>query len=145
LFVGFVKVTVQMLVKLGLDEMFCVATNKLSPMYQKIGAERVSDPVHHPVLDNEFLTLHRITTASLLTGSKMKLEVWRKISEEAVSHLIYHGFLGSADTTERTWGGGSVRTNVPSEPVGSYGEILAPGIISACEPANGDVRKRRIG
>ena len=113
LFIGFVKVSVQMLVKLGLDEMFCVATNKLSPMYQKIGAERVSDPVRHPVLDNEFLTLHRIKTASFLTGSNMKFEIWKKISEEAISHLIYHGFLRSADTPERTWRVGSVQTNVP--------------------------------
>ena len=95
LFIGFFKVIVQMLVKLGLDEMFFVATNKLSPMYQKIGAERMSEPVRHPVLDNEFLTLHRIKTASLLTGFHMKFDVWKKISEEAISHLIYYGFLRS--------------------------------------------------
>jgi hypothetical protein len=145
LFIGLGKVIVQMLVKLGLDEMFCVATNKLAPMYQKVGAERVSDPVRHPVLENEFLTLYRIKTASLLTGSNIKFEVWRKISEEAINHLIYHGFLGSADTQEQTRWGGAVRANLPSEPTGSHGEPLAPGIISACEPANSDVRKRRGG
>jgi len=120
LFIGFVKVTVQMLVKLGLDEMFCVATNKLSPMYQKIGAERVSDSVRHPVLANEFLTLHRIKTAWFLTGSNMKCEIWQKISEEAISHLIYHGFLKSADTPERTWRVESVQTNVPRAAVVTY-------------------------
>src|SRR5262249_37877104 len=50
LFIGFVKVTIQMLVKMHLDTMFCVATNKLSPMYQRIGADRMSEPVQHPVL-----------------------------------------------------------------------------------------------
>jgi hypothetical protein len=118
LFIGFFKVIVQMLVKLGLDEMFFVATNKLSPMYQKIGADRISESVRHPVLDNEFLTLHRIKTASLLTGSNMKFDVWKKISEEAMSHLIYHGFLKSTDTPERTWVGESVRTHVPRTAVG---------------------------
>ena len=95
LFIGFVKVTIQMLVKLCLDTMFCVATNKLAPMYQRIGAERVSDPVRHPVLIDESLCLYRIKTSWFLTGSNMEFEVWRKISEEAVSHLIYHGFLRS--------------------------------------------------
>ena len=93
LFIGFVKVTVQMLVKLGLDTMFCVATNKLAAMYQRIGAERMSDPVQHPVLIDESLNLYRIKTSSFLTGSNIKLAVWKKISEEAISHLIYHGFL----------------------------------------------------
>ena len=95
LFIGFVKVTVQMLVKLCLDTMFCIATNKLAPMYQRIGAERMSDPVQHPVLIDELLNLYRIKTSSFLTGSNMELEVWKKISEEAISHLIYHGFLRS--------------------------------------------------
>src|SRR5215813_5089717 len=93
LFIGFVKVTVQMLVKLCLNTMFCVATNKLTPMYQRIGAERMSDPVQHPVLIDESLNLYRIKTSSFLTGSNIKLAVWKKISEEAISHLIYHGFL----------------------------------------------------
>ena len=95
LFIGCVKVTVQMLVKLRLDAMFCVATNKLAPMYQRIGAERMSDPVRHPVLIDESLSLYRIKTSSFLTGSNMEFEVWKKISEEAISHLIYHGFLKS--------------------------------------------------
>src|SRR5215475_8745583 len=95
LFIGFVKVTVQMLVKLCLDTMFCVATNKLTPMYQRIGAERMSAPVQHPILIDESLNLYRIKTSSFLTGSNMELEVWKKISEEAISHLIYHGFLRS--------------------------------------------------
>src|SRR5919198_5384819 len=64
LFVGFVKVTIQMLVKLHLDTMFCIATNKLAPMYQRIGAERISDPVRHPVLIDESLNLYRIKTSS---------------------------------------------------------------------------------
>jgi hypothetical protein len=145
LFIGLGKVIVQMLVKLGLDEMFCVTTNKLSPMYQKVGAERVSNSVRHPVLDNEFLTLYRIKTSSLLTGSNIKFEVWRKISEEAISHLIYHGFLTSADTPKRTQRVECVQTNVPSEPVSSHGEPLVPGLISACEPANGEVHQRRRG
>jgi len=95
LFIGCVKVTVQMLVKLHLNTMFCVATNKLAPMYQRIGAERMSDPVRHPVLIDESLSLYRIKTSSFLTGSNMEFEVWKKISEEAISHLIYHGFLKS--------------------------------------------------
>src|SRR5262249_22604913 len=95
LFIGFVKVTIQMLVKLRLDTMFCVATNKLAPMYQRIGAERMSDSVRHPVLVDESLNLYRIKTSSFLTGSNMECEVWKKISEEAVSHLIYYGFLRS--------------------------------------------------
>ena len=95
LFIGFVKVTIQMLVKLRLDTMFCVATNKLTPMYQRIGAEKMSDPVQHPVLIDESLNLYRIKTSSFLTGSNMEFEVWKKISEEAISHLIYHGFLRS--------------------------------------------------
>jgi hypothetical protein len=95
LFIGFVKVTVQMLVKLCLDTMFCIATNKLAPMYQRIGAERMSDPVQHPILIDESLNLYRIKTSSFLTGSNMEFEVWKKISEEAISHLIYHGFLRS--------------------------------------------------
>jgi hypothetical protein len=95
LFIGIGKVIVQMLVKLRLDTMFCVTTNKLSPMYQRIGAERMVEPVRHPVLADEFLNLFRIKTSSLLTGSNMEFEVWRKISEEAVSYLIYHGFLQS--------------------------------------------------
>jgi hypothetical protein len=95
LFIGFVKVTVQMLVKLCLDTMFCIATNKLAPMYQRIGAERMSDPVQHPVLIDEPLTLYRIKTSSFLTGSNIEFAVWKKISEEAISHLIYHGFLRS--------------------------------------------------
>ena len=84
-----------MLVKLGLDTMFCVATNKLSLMYQRIGTERMADPVRHPVLVDEFLNLYKIKTSSFLTGSNMAFEVWKKISEEAISHLIYHGFLRS--------------------------------------------------
>ena len=95
LFIGFVKVTIQMLVKLHLDTMFCVATNKLAPMYQRIGAERMSEPVRHPVLIDESLSLYRIKTSSFLTGSNMTCEVWKKISEEAINHLIYHGFLRS--------------------------------------------------
>ena len=95
LFIGFVKVTIQMLVKLHLDTMFCVATNKLAPMYKRIGAERMSDAVRHPVLVDEPLNLYRIKTSSFLTGSNMEFEVWKKISEEAVSHLIYYGFLRS--------------------------------------------------
>jgi len=95
LFIGFVKVVVQMLVKLHLATMFCVATNKLAPMYQRIGAERMSDPVRHPVLTDEFLCLYRITTSTFLTGSNMASDVWKKISEEAINHLIYHGFLKS--------------------------------------------------
>jgi hypothetical protein len=95
LFIGFVKVVVQMLVKLHLDTMFCVATNKLAPMYQRIGAERLSEPVRHPVLIDESLCLYRIKTASFLTGSHMEFAVWKKISEEAISHLIYYGFLRS--------------------------------------------------
>ncbi|HEY1247408.1 MAG TPA: hypothetical protein VGE97_00330 [Nitrososphaera sp.] len=93
LFIGFGKVIVQMLVKLCLDTMFCVTTNKLSPMYQRVGAERVAAPVRHPILANEFLNLYRIKTSSLLTGSNIEFEVWRKISEEAISHLTYYGFL----------------------------------------------------
>src|SRR5262249_7787013 len=88
LFIGFVKVTVQMLVKLRLDTMFCVATNKLATMYQRIGAERMSEPVKHPVLIDESFNLYRIKTSSFLTGSNMAFEVWKKISEEAISHLI---------------------------------------------------------
>ena len=95
LFIGFVKVTIQMLVKLCLDTMFCIATNKLAPMYQRIGAERMSGPVQRPVLIDEPLNLYRIKTSSFLTGSNIALEVWKKISEEAISHLIYHGFLRS--------------------------------------------------
>jgi hypothetical protein len=95
LFIGFVKVVVQMLVKLHLATMFCVATNKLAPMYQRIGAERISDPVQHPVLTDESLCLYRIKTSTFLTGSNMALDVWKKISEEAISHLTYHGFLKS--------------------------------------------------
>src|SRR5215470_11889601 len=72
LFIGFVKVTVQMLVKLHLNTMLCVATNKLTPMYQRIGAERMSDPVQHPVLIDESLNLYRIKTSSFLTGSNIK-------------------------------------------------------------------------
>jgi hypothetical protein len=95
LFIGFVKVTVQMLVQLHLDTMFCVATNKLAPMYQRIGAERISEPVRHPVLVDEFLNLYSINTSSFLTGSNMEFEVWKKISDEALSHLSYYGFLRS--------------------------------------------------
>jgi len=95
LFIGFVKVTIQILVKLHLDTMFCVATNKLTPMYQRIGGERMLEPVRHPVLVDEFLNLYKIKTSSFLTGSNMAFEVWKKISEEAISHLIYHGFLRS--------------------------------------------------
>src|SRR5262249_42402383 len=95
LFIGFVEVTIQMLVKLHLDTMFCVATNKLAPMYQRIGADRMSDPVRHPVLLDESLNLYKIKTSSFLTGSNMAFEVWKKVSEEAISHLIYHGFLRS--------------------------------------------------
>jgi hypothetical protein len=84
-----------MLVKLHLDTMFCVATNKLAPMYHRIGAARMSDPVRHPILIDEFLNLYRIKTSSFLTGSNMEFEVWKKISEEAISHLIYYGFLRS--------------------------------------------------
>src|SRR5215831_2548018 len=57
LFIGFVKVTIQMLVKLHFDTMFCVTTNRLAPMYQRIGADRMSDPVRHPVLLDESLNL----------------------------------------------------------------------------------------
>jgi len=95
LFIGFVKVTVQMLVKLRLDTMFCVATNKLAPMYQRIGAERMSEPVRHPVLVDESLNLYGIKTSSFLTGSHMEFDVWKKIAAEAINHLIYHGFLTS--------------------------------------------------
>jgi hypothetical protein len=95
LFIGFVKVTVQMLVKLRLDTMFCVATNKLAPMYQCIGAERMSEPVRHPVLVDESLNLYRIKTSSFLTGSHMEFDVWKKIAAEAINHLIYNGFLTS--------------------------------------------------
>jgi N-acyl amino acid synthase FeeM len=95
LFTGFLKVITQMLVKLHLDTMFCVATNKLSLMYQRIGTERMSEPVRHPVLVDESLNLYSIKTSSFLTGSNMEFEVWKKISEEAVSHLIYYGFLRS--------------------------------------------------
>jgi hypothetical protein len=95
LFIGFVKVTIQMLVKLHFDTMFCVTTNRLAPMYQRIGAERVSEPVPHPILIDEVLNLYRIKTSSFLTGSNIAFEVWKKISEEAISHLIYHGFLRS--------------------------------------------------
>jgi hypothetical protein len=93
LFVGFVRVTIQILVHLGLDTVFCLATNKLTSMYQRIGADRVSGPVRHPVLVDEFLNLYRIKTAWFLTGTRMDLEVWKKISEEAMSHLTYYGFL----------------------------------------------------
>jgi Acetyltransferase (GNAT) domain len=93
LFIGFVKVTVQMLVKLCLDTMFCVTTARLAPMYQRIGAERMSEPVQHPVLRDESLNLYSIKTSSFLTGSNIELAVWKKISEEAIGHLIYHGFL----------------------------------------------------
>ena len=73
LFIGFVKVTVQMLVKLCLDTMFCIATNKLAPMYQRIGAERMSEPVQHPVLIDEPLNLYRIkTSVSFFKSFKMK-------------------------------------------------------------------------
>jgi hypothetical protein len=75
--------------------MFCVATNKLAPMYQRIGAERISEPVRHPVLVDEFLNLYSIKTSSFLTGSNMEFEVWKKISDEALSHLSYYGFLRS--------------------------------------------------
>jgi N-acyl amino acid synthase FeeM len=95
LFIGFVKVTVQMLVKLCLDTMFCVTTTKLAPMYQRIGAERMSESVQHPVLRDESLNLYRIKTSSFLTGSNIELAVWKEISEEAIGHLIYHGFLRS--------------------------------------------------
>jgi N-acyl amino acid synthase FeeM len=95
LFTGFLKVITQMLVKLHLDTMFCVATNKLSLMYQRIGTERMADPIRHPVLTDEFLNLYRIKTSSFLTGENMEFEVWKKISEEAISHLIYYGFLSS--------------------------------------------------
>ena len=95
LFVGFMKVIGQMLVKLGLDTVFCVATNKLAPMYQRIGGEKMLESVRHPVLVDEFLNLYKIKTSSFLTGSNMEFEVWKKISEEAISHLIYHGFLRS--------------------------------------------------
>jgi hypothetical protein len=95
LFTGFLKVITQMLVKLHLDTMFCVATNKLSLMYQRIGTERMSEPIRHPVLTDEFLNLYRIKTSSFLTGENMEFEVWKKISEEAISHLIYYGFLSS--------------------------------------------------
>ena len=73
--------------------MFCVATSKLAAMYQRIGAERMSEPVLHPVLIDESFSLYRIKTSSLLTGSNIAFEVWKKISEEAINHLIYHGFL----------------------------------------------------
>ena len=102
LFVGFVKVTVQILVQLALDDLFCVATNKLSPLYQKIGGERLGTPVRHPVLRHEGLTLHRIKTVSLVTGSHMDFDVWKKISAEALSHLTYHGFLSSVDIQAQT-------------------------------------------
>jgi hypothetical protein len=95
LFIGFVKVTMQMLVKLQLDTMFCVTTSKLAPMYQRIGAERLSEPVRHPVLIDESLNLYRIKTASFLTGSNMAFDIWKKISEQAMSYLSYHGFLRS--------------------------------------------------
>jgi hypothetical protein len=85
----------QMLVKLRLDTMFCVATNKLAPMYQRLGAERMSEPVRHPVLVDESLNLYSIKTSSFLTGSNMEFEVWKKISADAISHLIYYGFLRS--------------------------------------------------
>jgi len=95
LFIGFVKVTMQMLVKLQLDIMFCVATNKLALMYQRIGAQRVSEPVRHPVLIDECLNLYRIETSSFLTGLNMEFDIWKKISDETISYLTYHGFLGS--------------------------------------------------
>jgi hypothetical protein len=98
LFIGFVKVTMQMLVKLHLDTMFCVATNKLAPMYQRIGAERMLEPVRHPVLRGECLNLYRIKTSSFLTGLNMEFDVWNKISEEAMSYLSYYGFLASSST-----------------------------------------------
>ena len=41
LFIGFMKVIGQMLVKLGLDIVFCVATNMLSPMYRRMGGENI--------------------------------------------------------------------------------------------------------
>jgi hypothetical protein len=93
LFIGFIKVIVQMLVKLGLDTMFFTATNKLSPMYQRIGGERISPSIPHPVLEDECLTLHRIKTSTLLTGANMEVQVWKKIAEEAMDHLTYYGFL----------------------------------------------------
>jgi hypothetical protein len=95
LFIGFLKIITPMLVKLRLDTMYCMATNKLSLMYQRIGTERMAEPVRHPVLADEFLNLYRIKTSSFLTGANMEFDVWKKISEEAISYLIYHGFLES--------------------------------------------------
>jgi hypothetical protein len=95
LFIGFLKIITPMLVKLRLNTMYCMATNKLSLMYQRIGTERMAEPVPHPVLADECLNLYRIKTSSFLTGANMEVDVWKKISEEAISHLIYHGFLGS--------------------------------------------------
>jgi hypothetical protein len=85
----------QMLVKLQLDTMFCVTTSKLAPMYQRIGAERLSEPVRHPVLIDESLNLYRIKTSSFLTGSNMEFDIWKKISEQTMHYLSYHGFLRS--------------------------------------------------
>lgn len=101
LFLGFVKVTLQLLVHLGLDAVVCMATHKLAPMYQKLGGEKLAEPVPHPVVEDEYLNLFRIKTSTLLTGEQMDCPMWQHVAADTMSYFLTHGFLQSADLPER--------------------------------------------
>jgi hypothetical protein len=68
LFLGFMKIIGQTLVKMGLDVMFCIAISKFSPMYERMGFERMLEPIKHPALVNEYLNLYSMKTSAFLRG-----------------------------------------------------------------------------
>ncbi len=100
LFLGFATVTLQLLVHLGLEAVVCMATPKLVPMYQKLGAIQLASPVRHPVVAHECLHLLRINTSTLLTGTPMDCPLWPSMAGNTLRALLEQGFVQATDLPE---------------------------------------------
>jgi hypothetical protein len=71
---------------------FCLATQALRSLYLRLGANKITGEVNHPVLPNETLALFELRTEEFLEGKKMRVMAWDMVAKEVFSDLVYLGF-----------------------------------------------------
>ena len=79
-----------------IESSVCLATEKLSKYYKGIGAFEISEPIPHPTLPNETLTLYLFDPERFLKG-KMSALGWFVVAKPSMRLLRKFGFIRKPD------------------------------------------------
>jgi len=91
--IGMFQHAISVALKAGMEKCYIVATDSLTPMYQRLGGVVVDGGVPHPHLQNENMSLLVLSRKNLLSAKNVAALAWDRVTYDVVVNLETYGFL----------------------------------------------------